>query len=182
MSSASRLELIVLRTPRLDLRKMSEEDAAFIIELLNDADFVRYIGDKGVRTVEDAHNYLQTGPIASYQRFGFGLYLVELRETGAPVGMCGLLKRDTLEDVDIGFAYLPQYRSRGYAVEAAAAVMRHARANFGLGRVVAITSQNNEGSARVLKKVGFKYERLIRVPHDENELKLFASEVAPVTS
>jgi RimJ/RimL family protein N-acetyltransferase len=168
----------VLRTPRLDLRKMSDNDAGFIIELLNDADFVRYIGDKGVRTVEDAVKYLETGPIASYQRFGFGLYLVELRETAEPIGMCGLLKRDTLEDVDIGFAYLPRHRARGYAVEAASAVMQHARASLGLGRIVAITSQDNEGSARVLKKVGFKYERLIRQPHDENDLKLFASEVA----
>jgi RimJ/RimL family protein N-acetyltransferase len=178
MSSVSRVGSIVLRTPRLDLRKMSENDAGFIIELLNDADFVRYIGDKGVRTVEDAVQYLETGPIASYQRFGFGLYLVEVRETGEAIGMCGLLKRDTLEDVDIGFAYLPRHRSRGYAVEAATAVLRHARASLGLGRIVAITSQDNEGSARVLKKVGFKYERLIRQPHDENELKLFASEVA----
>jgi RimJ/RimL family protein N-acetyltransferase len=178
MSSISSLEAIVLRTPRLDLRKMSGDDAGFIIELLNDADFVRYIGDKGVRTVEDARKYLETGPIASYQRFGFGLYLVALRDTGEAIGMCGLLKRDTLEDVDIGFAYLPRHRSRGYAVEAAAAVMRHARASLGLGRIVAITSLDNEGSARVLKKVGFKYERLIRQPHDENELKLFASEVA----
>jgi RimJ/RimL family protein N-acetyltransferase len=178
MSSVSGLESIVLRTPRLDLRKMSGDDARFIIELLNDADFVRYIGDKGVRTVEDAVQYLETGPIASYQRFGFGLYLVEVRETGEAIGMCGLLKRDTLEDVDIGFAYLPRHRSRGYAVEAATAVLRHARASLGLGRIVAITSQDNEGSARVLKKVGFKYERLIRQPHDENDLKLFASEVA----
>jgi RimJ/RimL family protein N-acetyltransferase len=173
---------IVLRTPRLNLRKMNEDDGEFIIGLLNDAAFLRYIGDKRVRTIEDAHQYLQTGPMASYQRFGFGLYLVELRESGEPIGMCGLLKRDALEDVDIGFAYLPQHRSKGYAVEAASAVMRHARAGLGLGRIVAITSQDNDGSARVLKKVGFRYERLIRMPHDDNELKLFASEVAPVAS
>ena len=169
---------IVLRTPRLNLRKMNKDDGEFIMGLLNDTAFLRYIGDKGVRSIEDAHQYLQTGPMASYQRFGFGLYLVELRESGEPIGMCGLLKRDTLEDVDIGFAYLPQHRSKGYAVEAASAVMRHARAGLGLGRIVAITSQDNDGSARVLKKVGFRYERLIRMPHDENELKLFASEVS----
>ena len=177
MSSVSGLESLVLRTQRLDLRRMSGDDARFIVELLNDADFVRYIGDKGVRTVEDAVKYLETGPIASYQRFGFGLYLVELRETGEAIGMCGLLKRDTLEDVDLGFAYMPQHRSKGYAAEAASAVLRHARAGLGLRRIVAITSQDNEGSARVLKKIGFKYERLIRQPHDDNELKLFASEV-----
>ena len=171
---------VVLRTPRLDLRKMNEDDAGFIVELLNDAAFLRYIGDKGVRTIDDARQYLLTGPIASYQRFGFGLYLVELRASGAPVGMCGLLKRDTLEDVDIGFAFLPQHRSRGYAVEAASAVMRHARASLGLGRIVAIASQDNGGSAKVLRKIGFRYERLIRLPHDENDIKLFASESAAV--
>jgi RimJ/RimL family protein N-acetyltransferase len=173
---------VVLRTPRLHLRRMNQDDAEFIIELLNDAAFLRYIGDKGVRTVEDARKYVLTGPIASYQQFGFGLYLVESRDSGERLGMCGLLKRDTLEDVDIGFAFLPQHRSKGFAVEAAAAVMRHARASLGLGRIVAITSQDNEGSAKVLKKIGFKYERLIQLPHDESELKLFASEVAPATA
>jgi RimJ/RimL family protein N-acetyltransferase len=167
---------IVLRTPRLTLRRMSEDDAEFIIGLLNDAAFVRYIGDKGVRTVEDARKYILSGPVASYERFGFGLYLVEMRETGEPVGMCGLLKRDTLEDVDIGFAFLPQHRAKGIAVESASAVMRHARRALGLKRIVAITSQDNDASGSVLRKIGFRYERLVKLPHDENELKLFASE------
>lgn len=171
---------IVLRTPRLNLRKMNEDDAQFIVELLNDAAFLRYIGDKGVQTVEDARRYLLSGPIHSYQRFGFGLYLVESRESGERLGMCGLLKRDTLEDVDIGFAFLPQHRAQGFAVESGVAVMRHARAVLGLGRVVAITSQDNDGSASVLRKIGFRYERLIRLPNDENDLKLFASEGAGV--
>lgn len=171
---------VVIQTPRLSLREMNEDDAQFIVELLNDAAFLRYIGDKGVRTVEDARQYLLTGPIASYQRFGFGLYLVESRQSGERLGMCGLLKRDTLEDVDIGFAFLPQHRAQGYAVEAGTAVMRHARAVLGLKRIVAITSQDNDGSASVLRKIGFRYEQLIRLPHDEHELKLFASEGAGV--
>ena len=169
---------IALRTPRLDLRKMNEDDAQFIIELLNDAAFLRYIGDKGVRTIEDARQYLLTGPIDSYQRFGFGLYLVESRESRERLGMCGLLKRETLQDVDIGFAFLPQHRSKGYALESASAVMRHARDVLGLRRVVAITSQDNDASGQVLRKIGFTFERLIRLPHDKDELKLYASEVA----
>jgi RimJ/RimL family protein N-acetyltransferase len=169
---------IVLRTPRLNLRKMNEDDAPFIIELLNDAAFLRYIGDKGVRTVEDARKYLQTGPIDSYQRHGFGLYLVESRESGERLGMCGLLKRETLADVDIGFALLPQHRSKGYTLESAAAVMRHARTVLGLKRIVAITSQDNDASGHVLERIGFRFERLVRMPHDEAELKLFASEPA----
>jgi [ribosomal protein S5]-alanine N-acetyltransferase len=169
---------IVLRTPRLNLRKMNADDAPFILELLNDAAFLRYIGDKGVRTVEDARKYLEAGPIDSYQRFGFGLYLAESRQSGERLGMCGLLKRDTLEDVDIGFALLPQHRSKGYTFEAAAAVMRHARDVLRLRRVVAITSQDNDASGRVLEKIGFRFERLIRMPHDKDELKLYASEDA----
>ena len=172
----------MLQTPRLNLRKLSEVDAQFIIELLNDAAFLRNIGDKGVRTVDDAHNYLRTGPLDSYQRFGFGLYLVESRASGERLGTCGLLKRETLDDVDIGFAFLPPYRSQGFAVEAASAVMRHARGTLGLKRIVAVTSRDNEASARVLRKIGFTYERLIRMPHDPEELKLFACEVAGAQS
>lgn len=168
--------MIVLQTPRLNLRRLDAEDAPFIVELLNDAAFLRYIGDKRVRTLEDARQYILTGPLDSYERFGFGLYLVELKESGVRLGICGLLKRDTLDDVDIGFAFLPQHRSKGYAVEAASAVMHHARTVLGLKRIVAVTSQNNDGSASVLGKIGFRFERLIRLPQDQEELKLFASE------
>lgn len=168
--------VIVLQTPRLNLRRLDAEDAPFIVELLNDAAFLRYIGDKRVRTLEDARQYILTGPLDSYERFGFGLYLVELKESGVRLGICGLLKRDTLDDVDIGFAFLPQHRSKGYAVEAASAVMHHARTVLGLKRIVAVTSQNNDGSASVLGKIGFRFERLIRLPQDQEELKLFASE------
>ncbi len=168
--------MIVLQTPRLNLRRLDAEDAPFIVELLNDAAFLRYIGDKRVRTLEDARQYILTGPLDSYERFGFGLYLVELKESGVRLGICGLLKRDTLDDVDIGFAFLPLHRSKGYAVEAASAVMHHARTVLGLKRIVAVTSQNNDGSASVLGKIGFRFERLIRLPQDQEELKLFASE------
>ena len=116
--------MTVLETKRLILRRLCADDAEFILELLNQPSFLRYIGDKGVRNTEDAIRYIQTGPVASYDRFGFGLYLVELKESDVSIGMCGLLKRETLPDVDIGFAFLPGYWSQGYAFEAAAAASK----------------------------------------------------------
>ena len=117
----------ILETERLILRRMEVEDAQFIFELVNEAAFIRNIGDKGVRTLEDARNYILNGPVASYAKFGFGLYLVTLRETGEAIGICGLLKRDSLEDVDVGFALLEKFRRRGFAYESAAAVMEYGR-------------------------------------------------------
>ena len=148
----------VLETERLTLRWVTDADAEFILGLLNQPSFLRYIGDKGVRNTEDAIRYIQTGPVASYERFGFGLYLVELKETGLPIGMCGLLKRDTLPDVDMGFALLPDYCSKGYAFEAASAVMKHGRDAFGLRRIVAITSLDNQASITLLERLGMAFE------------------------
>lgn len=168
--------VIVLQTTRLILRRISLDDAAFILELLNDPAFVRNVGDKGVRTIDDARQYILKGPIENYERLRFGLYLVELQDTAVPIGICGLLKRETLEDVDIGFAFLPYHRSKGYAVESASAVMTYGRDVLGLKRIVAVTSRDNDSSANVLGKIGLRFERMIRLPHDEAELKLFASE------
>lgn len=165
----------VLETERLTLRRLSTDDAEFILELLTDPAFLEYVGDKGVRTVADARDYILSGPIASYQQFGFGLYLVMLKGDGSPIGMCGLLKRESLPDVDIGFAFLPRYRSRGYAYEAAAAVLAYARAQLGLGRIVAITVPDNAGSIRILEKIGLRFERMVRLSEDAEELQLFAS-------
>lgn len=155
---------------------MSLNDAEFIVELLNDASFLRFVGDKGVRTVADARQYILTGPMDSYERNGFGLWLVELKGPNTPVGMCGLLKRETLTDVDIGFAFLPQYRSNGYAFESAAAVMAYGRNVLGLRRVVAITDEDNASSIRVLEKIGMKFDRMIRLSDDGPEIRLLASE------
>lgn len=169
--------MIVLETDRLVLRRLALEDAAFILELLNDAAFLRHVGDKGVRTLEDARQYLLTGPMAGYERFGFGLYLVQLKETAARIGICGVLKRDQLEDADIGFAFLPHYRSKGYAVESASAVMTYARSVLGLKRIVAITSRDNDDSVSVLAKIGMRFERMIRFSDEEAEIKLFVLDV-----
>jgi len=173
--------MTVLQTERLTLRRLSPDDAEFILDLLNQPSFLRYIGDKGVRNLDDAINYIQTGPVASYEQHGFGLYLVELKEIRAPIGMCGLLKRDTLPDADIGFAFLPQYWSRGYALEAAEAVMEYGREKFGLQRIVAITSLDNESSISLLQKLGMKFEGLIKLGDDQHEVRLFGSEVSSTT-
>ena len=167
----------VLETERLALRQLSADDAEFIVELLNQPSFIKNIGDRGVRTNEDAVRYIQNGPVASYERFGFGLYLVELKDTAVPIGICGLLKRDTLQDVDVGFAFLPQFWSRGYAVESAAAVLKHGRNVLGIGRIVAITSPENHGSIKVLEKIGLRFERLMKLSEGEPEIKLFVSDV-----
>jgi RimJ/RimL family protein N-acetyltransferase len=169
--------LTVIETGRLILRRLAVDDAEFIVELLNQPSFLRYIGDKEVRNNADAVRYIQAGPLASYERFGFGLYLVELKETGVPIGICGLLKRDSLPDVDVGFAFLPSYWSQGYAFEAAAAVMTYGRDVLGLRRIVAITSPDNEGSIRLLEKLGLRFERLIKLSADQSEVRLFGSNV-----
>lgn len=167
--------MIVLQTERLVLRRLSSGDSEFILELLNQPSFLQYIGDKGVRNNDDAINYIQTGPVASYERFGFGLYLVELKDTAVPIGICGLLKRDTLPDVDVGFAFLPEYWSRGYAFEAAEAVMNYGKEVLGLRRIVAITSLDNEASIKLLEKIGLKFERLIKLSEDQPEVRLFGT-------
>ena len=163
----------ILETERLTLWQMRVQDAEFIFELVNEAAFIRNIGDKGVRTLEDARNYILNGPVASYVKFGFGLYLVELTETGEAIGICGLLKRDSLEDVDIGFAFLERFRKKGFAYEAAAAVMEYGRNALGLKRIVAITSADNEGSMRVLEKIGLRFEKIIRMPGSDEDTRLF---------
>jgi RimJ/RimL family protein N-acetyltransferase len=168
--------VIAIETERLVLRRLTLNDAPFIVELLNEPSFLRYIGDRGVKSLHDARHYLLKGPIASYAVLGFGLYLVFLKETGDPIGICGLLKRETLPDVDVGFALMPSYGRQGFASEAAASVLKEARERFGLKRVVAITSLDNNASIRVLEKNGLKFEGLIRLGDDPREVRLFGIE------
>ena len=163
----------MLETERLALRRLSLEDADFILELLNEPSFLEHIGDRGVRTVEDALQYIRTGPMASYERFGFGLYLVESRNGREPLGICGLLKRKALKDVDLGFAFLPRFWSRGYAFESASAVLDHARTVLGLERIVAIVSPGNAASVGLLEKLGFRSEGVTRLSEDGRDVQLF---------
>ncbi|HEV3470953.1 MAG TPA: GNAT family N-acetyltransferase [Pyrinomonadaceae bacterium] len=166
--------MIVLETERLILRRLSEADAEFIRGLVNEPSWLRFIGDRGVRTVEDARRYIADGPVASYGRHGFGLYLTELKAGGDPAGICGLIKRESLEDVDLGFAFLPRFWGRGYASEAAAAVLEYGKSAFGLRRVVAVTAPDNQASIRVLEKLGFTFERMVKLSADDEEIKLYA--------
>src|SRR5215212_6159877 len=140
----------ILATERLRLRRLVLDDAPFILRLLNDPSWLQFIGDKGVRTEDGARAYLALGPIDMYARLGFGLYLVELRDGNVAIGICGLIKRESLADVDIGFAYLPQFRGKGYAYEAAVAVMAHAKRDHSIHRLVAITAPGNEKSMQLL--------------------------------
>lgn len=168
--------MTVLETERLSLRKLTIEDAQFILTLLNEPSFIRYIGDKQVRNVEDAEAYILNGPVASYERNGFGLYLVQLRESYTPVGMCGLLKREELPDPDIGFAFLPEFWRKGFAFEAAAALLQDARARLKLQRILAITSLDNEASIKLLERLGFRFERVTQLAADREQVKLFATD------
>lgn len=161
-----------IHSDRLLLRPLELGDAGFIFELVNEPSFIQNIGDRGVRTLADAEKYIEIGPLASYAKNGFGLMAVTLKETEEPIGMCGLIKRDALDDVDIGYAFLPTFWSKGYAIEAARAVMGTAKA-LGLKRVVAIVDPVNVGSIRVLEKLGMTFEKMIRLSAEDIELKLF---------
>jgi RimJ/RimL family protein N-acetyltransferase len=167
----------VIETERLLLRLFTEDDAQFVFELVNEPGWIQNIGDRGVRTPDDARRFIADRLTANYERFGFGLYLVELKETGAPAGMCGLVKRDSLEDVDIGFAFLERFWSKGYAAESAAAVLDYARDALGLKRIAAIVSPGNQGSIKLLEKLGFGFERMIKMPGEDKEIKFFARDL-----
>ena len=145
----------MVETERLRLTEFGPQDSAFILELLNDPDWKRFIGDRGIRTLEEARGYIERGPMAMYARLGFGLYRVALRESDVPIGMCGLIKRDSLEHVDLGFAFLPAWRGQGYAYESAAAMRDYGVGELGLERIVAITSPDNDTSGKLLLRLGF---------------------------
>ena len=166
----------ILETERLYTRHLTIDDAPFILELLNDPSFIQNIGDRNVRTIADAESYITKGPVSSYEKNGFGLDLVILKETDESIGICGLIKRVTLEDVDIGYAFLPKFWKKGYAVESARAVLEYGLTVKNLKRIVAITLEENKGSVRVLERIGLKFEKIIKLEGDDEELMLFATE------
>jgi RimJ/RimL family protein N-acetyltransferase len=168
-----RMQLPTLETARLRIVPLSLEDAPFIVELVNDPAWIRFIGDKNVHSTADAEAYLRNGPLAMYARYGVGLFKVVRLGDGGAIGMCGLIRRDGLDDVDIGFAFLPAARGHGYAAEAAAVVLEHGFSALGLKRIVAITDVVNHASARVLEKIGMSYVQTMRLPNDSTDLKLY---------
>ncbi len=166
----------ILETERTILREVMTDDADFILDLLNQPSFIKYIGDRNVRSVAGAVEYIENRFTNSYRQFGFGMWAVESKETETPIGICGFVKREYLPGADIGFAFLPQYCSQGYAFESANAAMKYGRDVLGLKRVLAITSQDNESSGRLLEKIGFKFDSLIKLPGETDKLKLFSSD------
>jgi RimJ/RimL family protein N-acetyltransferase len=164
----------ILETERLLLRELTLADAPFIVALLNDPDWVRFIGDRGVRTLEQARHYIDPGLHAMYEKYGYGLWLVARRKDSVAMGMCGLIKREGLDDVDLGFATLPAFRGQGYTSEATAGTLRYARDVAGLRRLVAITTLDNHASIAVLERLGMRFETTLHLPNDPEELKLFA--------
>lgn len=166
--------MTVIETERLSLSRLSYDDWEFIFELVNEPSFKQYIGDKDVHSLEDAHRYLREGPIGSYERFGYGLFLVTVKESGLLAGICGLVKREEFDDPDLGFAFLERCRRNGYASESARAVLEHGAGELGLERIIAIADPDNEPSVRLLTNLGFSYERKVRMPDDDHDIDLFS--------
>ena len=164
----------ILETERTILREVTKDDAEFVLDLLNQASFIRYIGDRNVRTLQQARDYIESRFTASYKKFGFGMWAVVLKETKSLAGICGFVKRDSLPEADIGFAFLPQFERKGYAFESAAAALRYGKSVLNFKHTLAITSKDNESSGKLLSKLDFKFERLIALPGGNEEVKLFS--------
>jgi len=165
---------MALETPRLRLRRFVPTDAAFVVSLLTSPDWLRFIGDRGVRTEADAIVYIERLAAMGYAKNGFGLYHVSRRDDERPVGMCGLLRRETTPDVEIGFAFLADHAGRGYATEAGATVLREAFEVHGLRRIGAVVMPENHASIRVLQKLGLQFERPIVTDPARDPLQYFA--------
>ena len=163
----------ILETERTILREIVEADAEFILDLLNQPSFIKYIGDRNVRTLTDAREFIENRFRQSYRENGFGLYTVELKETNAPIGICGFVKRDSLPFADIGFAFLPQFENKGYAFESAKSVLDYGRSVLGLKKILAIVSPGNVASEKLLEKINFEFEQMIEIPEGV-KLQLFA--------
>ncbi len=164
---------IIVETERLVIRQYTIGDTDFIINLLNQPSFIENIGDRGIRTKQDAESYLQKNILDSYQKHGFGLSMVELKDSQIPIGMCGILKRDTLEHPDLGYAFLPKYCGKGYAREAALKLMQSVKELYGLEKVLAITKSDNKNSIKLLEKVGFRFEGMVDAVEGQPESMLF---------
>lgn len=165
----------MIETERLKLRQFVLEDAEIIVRILNEPSFIENVGDKGVRTIEDAVAYLENGPFASYAANGFGAYLVQLKESGEPIGMCGLLKREQFDDPDVGYTFFPEFWRQGFAAEAVSAVLEDSRRTLGIDRIIAIVSPHNAPSSRLLEKLGFSFKEITNFQPSGDEVLLYES-------
>ena len=168
--------MTVVDTERLQLTRLSYAHCEFIFGLVNEPSFKQFIGDKEVHSLEDARRYLREGPIGSYEEHGYGLFLVSVRESAMPAGICGLVKREEFDDPDLGFAFLKRFRRLGYASESARAVLEHGFDELGLRRIIAMADPDNEPSVRLLQTLGFVYERKVRMPEDDYDINLYSLE------
>ena len=165
---------IVIQTERLILRKFTLNDATFMLELLNTTAWLRFIGDRNVRTIKQAEQYLLNGNIRSYHEYGFGFYVVVIKETNESIGICGIKKREGLEDVDIGFAFFQQFMGNGYGYESASAVLNYALNDLKIKRIIAIVDPENLVSIGLIKKMGLQFEKMIQLSQKDIELMLFS--------
>ena len=166
----------ILQTERLLLSRLSYADCEFIVELLNEPSFKRYIGDKKVRSHEDAKEYLRNGPVGSYERHGFGMFLVRDRIDSTPMGMCGLVKREEFDAPDVGFAFLQRFWAKGYAVESAIAVLEYGKNVLQLPRIIAMVDPDNGASVRLVAKLGMTFETMVRMPEESQDIKMYTTE------
>jgi [ribosomal protein S5]-alanine N-acetyltransferase len=164
----------IIETERLFLRKFTLHDAPFMLELLNTPTWLKFIGDRNVRNIEDAENYLRNGTLKSYEENDFGFYAVIEKSSTETIGMCGLIKRDSLPDIDIGFAFLPDLIGKGFGYEAASATLAYAKNTLKIDRIIAIVNSDNEKSIGLLKKIEMKFEKMIRFENEDKELMLFS--------
>ena len=167
--------MVLIETERLLISPLNTAHASFILEIMNSPGWLAFIGDRGIRSIDDAERYIVDGPMASYEKNGFGLYQVALKQNDLSIGICGILKRDTLEHPDIGFALLPAYTGKGYALESAKAMMEYACTTLQLKKVAAITKEKNLRSVQLLQKLGLLFEKKIKLAGNEEELMLFGT-------
>ena len=168
--------MIVLETERLILRHATLDDAPFMFQLLNDPSWIKFIGDRNIKTIVDAKNYTEKNIIQSYEKNGFGLFLTELKKDNTPIGLCGLVNRSQIEDIDIGFAFMPNFKGKGYGYESAAAVMEYARKKIGLKKIVAITVKENVHSIALIKKLGLHYEKTFAFDGSSDIVELYVTQ------
>lgn len=164
----------ILSTERLTISKITLKDASFLHELMNDKDWIQNIGDRGIHSIEDAENHIKERFFKSYEEFGFGFYVLRIKSTNEPIGTAGLIDRDGIEGIEIGYGLLPAYRGKGYAFEATQAIFNYAKNDLMLDKIVAIVSPHNEKSIVLLEKLGLRYERMVQLPGEDKEIKYFS--------
>lgn len=167
-----------LQTEHLKMRRLNLDDAGLMLAIWNDPGFIRNVADRGIRTVEQAQEAMEKGAMHLYETYGYGPYRVALRDCDTAIGLCGLFRRDSLDDPDIGYAILPDHRGKGIAYEASAAVIEHARSDLALKRLIALISPNNSASIGLIRKLGLEFERMHRMPDDDDEVCIYAMQLA----